>query len=150
MTNSVKHQYFFPQGPEMVWEYLTRAELMELWLMPNNFLPITGYEFQFRVKPMPQLDFDGIVYCKVLEIVPHKTLSYSWKCGPGNGKIELDSIVVWKLIPKDTGTELLLEHTGFKEMENFNMFTAVNDGWFKNIEKIAVLLNAASRETAKP
>jgi uncharacterized protein YndB with AHSA1/START domain len=150
MANSVKHQYFFPQSPEMVWEYLTRAELMELWLMPNNFQPIQGQEFQFRVKPIPQLDFDGIVYCKVLEIVPHQKLSYSWKCGPGNGKIELDSIVVWKLIPKDNGTELLLEHTGFKEMENFNMFTAVNDGWFKNIEKIAVLLNAASRETAKP
>jgi uncharacterized protein YndB with AHSA1/START domain len=150
MANSVKHQYFFPQGPEMVWEYLTRAELMELWLMPNNFLPIPGHEFQFRVKPIPQLDFDGIVYCKVLEIVPYKTLSYSWKCGPGNGKIEVDSIVVWKLIAKDNGTELLLEHTGFKEIENFNMYTAVNDGWFKNIEKIAVLLNVANRETAKP
>jgi uncharacterized protein YndB with AHSA1/START domain len=149
MPNNVKHQYFFPQRPEIVWEYLTKAELMELWLMPNNFLPILGYDFQFRIKPVPKLDFDGIVYCKVLEIVPHQTLSYSWKSGPGNGKIDLDSIVVWKLIPKDNGTELLLEHTGFREIENFNMYSAVNDGWLKNIQKIAVLLNAANRETTK-
>ena len=149
MSTSVKHQYFFPQGPEMVWEYLTRAELMELWLMPNNFLPIPGHEFEFRIKPVPALDFDGIVYCKVLEIVPHQKLSYSWKTGPGNGKIELDSIVVWKLVPKENGTQLLLEHTGFKEAENFKMYTAVNDGWYKNIEKIAVLLNTTKRETTK-
>ena len=149
MATIVKHQNFFPQSPENVWEYLTRADLMELWLMPNNFKPITGYEFEFRIKPVPALDFDGIVYCKVLEIVPYKTLSYSWKTGPGNGKIELDSIVVWKLIPKDNGTELLLEHTGFKETENFKMYTAVNDGWYKNIEKIAVLLNKSKSETTK-
>ncbi len=149
MSTSVKHQYFFSQGPEMVWEYLTRAELMELWLMPNNFLPIPGHEFEFRIKPVPALDFDGIVYCKVLEIVPHQKLSYSWKTGPGNGKIELDSIVVWKLVPKENGTQLLLEHTGFKETENFKMYTAVNDGWYKNIEKIAVLLNTTKRETTK-
>ncbi len=149
METSVKHQYFFPQGPEMVWEYLTRAELMELWLMPSNFLPILGHEFQFRIKPVPALDFDGIVYCKVLEIVPYKRLSYSWKTGPGNGKIELDSTVVWKLIPKENGTELLLEHTGFKEAEHFKMYTAVNEGWYKNIEKIAVLLNTVKRETTK-
>jgi uncharacterized protein YndB with AHSA1/START domain len=149
MADNIKHQSFFPHRPEQVWEYLTRAELMELWLMPNDFLPILGHDFQFRIKPMPQLDFDGIVYCKVLEIVPHQTLSYSWKSGPGNGKIELDSIVVWKLIPKDNGTELLLEHTGFRGFDNFSMFSAMNDGWFKNIQKIAELIKAANRETTK-
>ena len=144
MADNIKHQFFFPHRPEHVWEYLTRAELMELWLMPNNFQPILGQDFQFRIKPMPQLDFDGIVYCKVLEIVPHQRLSYSWKTGPGNGKIELDSIVVWKLIPKDNGTDLLLEHTGFSGFDNNSMFSAMNDGWFKNIQKIAELIKAAN------
>ena len=147
MANNIKHQLFFPHEPEQVWEYLTRADLMELWLMPNDFLPILGHDFQFRIKPMPQLDFDGIVYCKVLEIVPPQTLSYSWKSGPGNGKIELDSIVVWKLIPKDNGTELLLEHTAFRGFDNLAMFSALNGGWLKNIQKIAELVKAANRET---
>ena len=98
---------------------------------------------------MPQLDFDGIVYCKVLEIVPHQKLSYSWKSGPGNGKIELDSIVVWKLIPKENGTELLLEHTGFSGFDHVGMFSAMNEGWFKNMQKIGELIKAADAETAK-
>lgn len=143
MTDNIKHQFFFPHQPEVVWEYLTRAELMELWLMPNDFLPVPGHEFQFRIKPMPQLNFDGIVYCKVLEIVPHQTLSYSWKSGPGDGKIELDSIVVWKLLAKDNGTELLLEHTGFSGFDNYSMFSAMNEGWYKNIQKIAALIKTA-------
>jgi hypothetical protein len=29
------------------------------------------------------------------------------------------------------------------------MFSAMNDGWFKNIQKIAELINAANRETTK-
>ena len=149
MSDNIKHQFFFPHQPEIVWEYLTRADLMALWLMPNDFLPVLGHDFQFRIKPMPQLDFDGIVYCKVLEIVPPRTLSYSWKSGPGNGKIELDSIVIWKLIPKDNGTELSLEHTGFKGFDNLGMFSAMNEGWLKNIQKIAALIKSANGETTK-
>lgn len=149
MANIIKHQYFFSQGPEEVWEYLTRPELMELWLMPSDFLPVVGHDFQFRIKPMPQFDFDGIFYCKVLEIVPHKRLSYSWKSGPGDGKIEVDSIVYWNLVPKDNGTDLFLEHSSFKELGSFSMFAAMNEGWLKNIQKIAVLLNAANGETTK-
>ena len=99
MTKSIKHQFFFPHPPETVWEYLTKSELMELWLMKNDFQPIVGLDFQFRTNPIPSLDFDGIFYCKVLEIVPFKKLSYSWKGGPGNGEITLDSVVVWKLEP---------------------------------------------------
>ena len=97
MTKSIKHQFFFPHPPETVWEYLTKSELMELWLMKNNFQAIVGHDFQFRTKPISSLDFDGIFYCKVLEIVPFEKLSYSWTSGPGDGQITLDSVVVWKL-----------------------------------------------------
>lgn len=143
MAKSIHHQIFFPHPPEVVWEYLTKAELIKQWLMENDFQPIIGFDFQFRTKPLPQFDFDGIAYCKVLEITPYKKLSYSWKGGPGEGKITLDSIVVWKLSPKDNGTELILDHSGFREMENFTIFSAMNDGWLKNMHKIAGLINAA-------
>ena len=142
MATSINHQFFFPHPPEKVWEYLTNAELMKQWLMPNDFHPIVGHEFQFRTNPKPKFDFDGIVYCKVLEINPFKTLSYSWKCGPGEGKIILDSVVVWTLQSKNNGTELLLEHSGFSKIENFNLYTAMTDGWLTNIHKIAERLNA--------
>ena len=143
MTKSIHHKFFFSHPPEVVWEYLTKAELISEWLMENDFKPIVGHQFQFRSRPAPAIDFDGIVYCTVLEIIPFKKLSYSWKCGPGNGKITLDSLVVWTLIAKDNGTELLLENSGFKEMENFAIFSAMNEGWLKHIKRIAENINAA-------
>ena len=94
MAKIIKHELFFPKPPEVVWEYLTQPELIALWLMPNDFLPVLGHEFQFTTKPMPDLDLDGIFYCKVLEIIPFKKLSYSWKFGPGNGVLH-DSVVNW-------------------------------------------------------
>jgi uncharacterized protein YndB with AHSA1/START domain len=141
MQRSIKHSFFYSQSPETVWEYLTEAELMSQWLMPNNFELILGNDFQFRIKPMPQFDFDGIVYCKVLEIVPFKKLSYLWKAGPGDGKINLDSIVTWTLIAKDNGTELLLDHSGM--MENADIYSAMNIGWQQNMNKIAERINVA-------
>ena len=58
---------------------------------------------------------------------------------PGEGKIALESVVVWKLEPKDKGTELFLEHSGFARNENLDMFNGLNLGWvekFKNIDKL--------------
>lgn len=147
MAKSINHQFFFPHPPEVVWEYLTKAELMELWLMKNDFQPIAGHDFQFRTNPIPKLDFDGIVYCKVLEIVPFKKLSYSWRSGSGDGKITIDSVVVWKLEPKDKGTELFLEHSGFSETDNLNMYNGLLAGWLQNIHKIAERINASKHGT---
>src|ERR1022692_1062365 len=140
MNRTIKHSFFYPHTPETVWEYLTNSELISQWLMPNDFQPIVGHDFTFRIKPIPEFDFDGIIYCKVLEIIPFKKLSYSWKGGPGNGKINLDSVVVWTLAPKDNGTEVLLEHSGL--MENVNIYNAMTKGWLENMTKIEGLINA--------
>ncbi|HEY4286386.1 MAG TPA: SRPBCC domain-containing protein [Puia sp.] len=147
MSKSIRQQYFFPHPPEVIWEYLTNAELLALWLMKNDFQPVIGHDFQFRTNPIPSLNFDGICHCKVLEVVPFKRLSYSWKGGPEEGKITLDTLVVWKLEPKDKGTELFLEHSGFSEVENLAIYNGMTDGWMKNIQKIADRLNAAKHGT---
>ena len=141
MTKTIKHQFFYPHPRETVWEYLTNPELMELWLMKNNFLPVVGTDFQFRTNPIPSLDFDGIFYCKVLEVVPFEKLSYSWRSGPGEGKITLDSVVVWKLQPTNKGTELFLEHSGFAKKENLNFYNGLNNGWVEKFNNIASHLN---------
>ena len=57
-----------------------------------------GHRFNFKTNPLPQLNFDGVVHCTVLDVTPKTKLSYSWKCGPGEGKIELDSLVEWARI----------------------------------------------------
>ena len=142
MERSIKHQYFFAHSPEKVWQYLTNSDLMALWLMKNNFQPIVGADFQFRINPIPDLDFDGVFYCTVLEIEPYKKLSYTWKSGPGDAKITLESVVIWKLEPTERGTQVYLEHNGFNKDENLDFFNGLNDGWLEKFEKINNLLNA--------
>lgn len=149
MTKVIKHQFSFPHPAEMVWDYLTKPELMEQWLMKNDFQPIVGLDFQFRTNPIPGLDFDGVVYCKVLEVIPFKKLSYSWKSGPGKGEITLTSVVIWQLVPTDSGTELFLEHSGFEKEENLSLYNGLNHGWQEKLPKIAKLLNAVPHGTIK-
>ncbi|MEJ7646144.1 MAG: SRPBCC domain-containing protein [Chryseolinea sp.] len=136
MKRSIKHQFFFPHPVERVWEYLTKPELMELWLMKNDFQPTVGVEFRFTYKPVPSLDFDGIFYCKVLEVIPNEKLSYTWACGPGDGKISLNSVVVWTLSAVENGTELVLDHSGFEKEHNLDLYTALMNGWVDNVNKI--------------
>ena len=147
MTNSINHTVFFPNPPEAVWEYLTNSELMELWLMKNDFQPIVGHNFQFKTKPIPNFDFDGNVYCKVLEIIPNKKLVYSWKGGPGNGVMTMDSTVVWTLQEKNNGTELNLEHSGIKGFEKLPIFNAMYKGWLENMQKIYERINSTQYGT---
>jgi uncharacterized protein YndB with AHSA1/START domain len=142
MAKIIKHQFSFSHSPEAVWDYLTKSELIELWLMKNDFQPIIGFDFRFTTKPIPALDFDGISYCKVLELVPFKKLSYSWKGGPGDGQITLDTVVVWKLQPTEKGTDLFLEHSGFGKKENVAFYHGMTDGWVKNIQRMTNHLNA--------
>ena len=146
MTKTIQHSFYYAQSPEKVWEYLTKSELLELWLMKNTFQPIVGADFQFRTSPIGSLDFDGIFYCKVLELVPHKKLSYTWQTGPGNGEINLESVVVWTLVPKGEGTELLLEHSGFEKEQNLDFYKGLLHGWVEKFQKIEKLLKARKDE----
>lgn len=145
MNTHIRHQFFYAHPVETVWEYLTKPELISQWLMENDFQPLAGHEFKFKTKPYPAVDFDGTIYCKVLEIVPFRNLSYTWRLGPNPNTISLDSIVEWTLNEKDNGTEVLLEHSGFKE-HNFALYTGMTDGWSKNMQKIAERLTKATHD----
>jgi uncharacterized protein YndB with AHSA1/START domain len=147
MSRAINQQYFFSHPPEVVWDYLTKSELLEQWLMKNDFQPIVGHEFQFRTNPLPDLNFDGIFHCTVLEIIPFKKLSYSWNGGPGDGTITCDSIVVWTLQPKDNGTDLFLVHSGFSNPESIALYTGMLNGWLKKMEKLTERINAAQHGT---
>lgn len=149
MTRDIRQIWFFEHSAEMVWKFLTTPELLAKWLMPNDFKALVGHEFQFRTKPKVKIGFDGIVYCKVLEVLPMKRISYTWRGGPGNGKITLDSVVRWTLTPKNAGTELLLEHTGFSGMKNFISYIIMNRGWRVNIQnRLRKDLNNTIHETS--
>ena len=140
MKKEIRHAWFFPHPAEIIWEYLTDSDLMALWLMKNDFKPVVGHKFSFRASPAPAIEFDGNVYCEVLEISAPKKLSYSWKFGPRTGETIIDSLVVWPLTPKDGGTELSLVHSGFTDVRQIPAYDAMNAGWQSNINKIHGLI----------
>lgn len=74
MQTEIKHSFFFPHPTEIVWDYLTKPELLSEWLMENDIKPIVGHQFQFRAKAAPSIEFDGICYCKILSVVPFKRI----------------------------------------------------------------------------
>lgn len=136
MTRTIIHKWYYEHDINTVWEYLTKSDLIAQWLMDNDFKPIVGHEFTFKTQPKIKFGFDGTVYGKVLEIVPQKKLVYSWK-GGASGKTSLDTIVTWTLTEKNGGTELLLEHSGFKGVKNYLPYFIMGKGWQKIVKRLA-------------
>lgn len=135
MQKDIIQTWFLEHPVEAVWEFLTDSELLAQWLMKNNFKPEVGHKFQFKTFPRTKLGFDGNIYCEVLEVVPCKKLSYSWKGGPGNGKINLDTVVTWTLVSRDNGTELNLVQAGFKGVRNYISYFIMDKGWALKMKK---------------
>jgi uncharacterized protein YndB with AHSA1/START domain len=134
-----------PHAPEAVWKTIVTSELIARWLMPNDFEPKVGKRFTFRTKPMG--DWDGVVQCEVLEVVPNKKLVYSWKGGSEtNGEYgsRLDSLVTWTLTPAQSGTRLRLVHSGFRSPDNDFAFNVMGPGWGKVAQAISQLTVEAS------
>lgn len=142
MQRDLKIKWFFPHPPQEVWECLTNPEMVSQWLMKNDFKPVVGHRFNFHTKPIPKMGFDGIVYCEVMEIIPQEKLVYTWKGGPKPGVIELDTLLIWTLIPTAEGTTLLLEHKGFQGIKNIVASIFMNNGWRKGIpRRFGMVLN---------
>lgn len=140
MNNEIKRNWFYTQSSEEVWEYLTKSELIEKWLMPNDFKLEVGHEFTFSTNPIPPLELNGTFYCKVMEIIPLKRLVYSWQGGSSKSNPTLKTIVEWTLEAKEDGTELKLVHTGFTA-DNESILNAMYGGWDDHIQKMIKALN---------
>jgi uncharacterized protein YndB with AHSA1/START domain len=142
MQKEIRQTWFFQQSPSEVWEYLTKPELMEQWLMKSDFQPIEGRKFCFTFDAKPGSKYAGVVECQVLEITPFTKLSYSWSGSTRDKTRNFDSTVVWTLVAKDNGTELLLQHHGFTVLEDI---LAHESGWSSLGKKLVEHLNSIKK-----
>jgi uncharacterized protein YndB with AHSA1/START domain len=150
MPKDIHYVWKFQQPPQELWRYLTDPVLLKQWLMENDFQPRVGHEFMFRARPRVKLGFDGKVYCRVLEVDEPRKLVYSWRGGPGKGKITLDSVVTWTLVPEAGGTRLELVHTGFAGFKNFIGHLTMKAGWGGPIIRRLKQLMAAGNTGLNP
>ena len=126
-TVTIRKERFYPHAPEDVWAAITDPHAIAEWLEPNNHQPVVGHKFQFRCDP--GICGSGITECEVLEAEAPKRLVWSWVHTPKPPAKACDPMKIsWTLVPKDSGTLLILEHTG---AENLNWLTRnmMRFGW---------------------
>jgi uncharacterized protein YndB with AHSA1/START domain len=139
MQKEIKQTWFFNRKPSEVWDYLTKPELIEQWLMKSDFKPVAGHQFKFTFVSKPEGKYDGVVHCEVLEVKPFTRLSYSWNGSTRDFSRNYNSTVAWTLVAKDGGTELQLQHDGLTMLEDVLMHTS---GWQSCLKKMEERMNA--------
>jgi uncharacterized protein YndB with AHSA1/START domain len=116
-TRTVTIERELPFAPDKIWRALTQPHLIAEWLMQNDFVLAVDHRFTLRG------DW-GSVECRVVEIEPNKSLSYSWDA------MGLESVVTWTLTPTAGGTHLRMEQTGFKP-DQTQAYQGAKFGWQK-------------------
>jgi uncharacterized protein YndB with AHSA1/START domain len=136
-TRTVTVEREFPHPPEKIWRALTQPHLIEEWLMKNDFHPAVGHKFNLRG------DWGGVLDCEVLEIEPHKSLSYSWNFAHEDPAFALSSVVTFTLTPTKAGTVLRMEQAGFRP-EQKQAIGGANYGWqefFGKLDQVVARLD---------
>ncbi|MFL9483382.1 SRPBCC domain-containing protein [Chitinophagaceae bacterium LWZ2-11] len=110
---------------ERVWKALTDKKQMKEWYFDlSDFKPEVGFEFQFEggSKEMTYLHL-----CKVIEVIPHKKLTYSWRYKDYAG----NSFVTFELFPESDKTRLKLTHEGLESFPPVKDFAkeSFSKGW---------------------
>jgi uncharacterized protein YndB with AHSA1/START domain len=137
-TQDIVLDEVFPHAAATVWKALTSAQLIGRWLMqPTGFEATEGKVFTFQTTPGGS--WDGVIHCRVLEVVPNRRLVYAWKGGHENNTgygAPLDTIVTWSLTPVEAGTRIQLVHAGFVMPRNESAYTVMSGGWKKVVRKL--------------
>jgi uncharacterized protein YndB with AHSA1/START domain len=100
-TRAVVVEREIPHPPERIWRALTQSQLLEDWLMSNDFRAEAGHSFSLTAAW-------GTVEGQVQAVEPLQRLSYTWDTK------DLRSTVTWTLTPTATGTLLRMEQAGFR------------------------------------
>lgn len=124
---TLRKQAVYPHPIERVWSALTDPDALAQWLMPNNFEPVAGRAFEFRVDP--NFAYSGIVRCRVLEIDPPRRMLWSWETTTKKGNSLPPMHIEWTLAAEGPSqTRLTLFQTGLEHQPRiYNLMMAF--GW---------------------
>lgn len=149
-TQQIVVDEVFPHAPETIWDTLTTGELIARWMMrPVGFEAVAGNRFMYQTTPAGE--WDGIIHCEVLDVVPNERFAYAWKGGHENNVgygSKLETIVTWTLTRVANGTRVRLVHSGFVLPKNDTAYQNMSEGWIKvvrNLDAVAAEQDAPEK-----
>ncbi len=146
-TQTIVVDEVFPHAVETLWKTLTDGALMIRWLrMPSaGFEARVGCDFTFKTSPAGA--WDGLIRCRVLEVVAQERLAFSWT-GGDDGNVgygsRLETVVTWTLSSAPGGTRLRLVHSGFVLPRNESAYANMSQGWKKVVGSIGEIAGEQS------
>jgi len=130
---TVRIEREFAHPPEKLWRALTQPQLIEDWLMKNDFVPRPGHRFQLHG------DWGGVLDCQVLALETNRKLSYTWNFSNEDPAYGLESVVEFTLTPTASGTHLRVEQTGFRPHQK-QAYGGAHAGWKQFFGKLELVL----------
>lgn len=138
-TRSLVFERQMKHPPERIWRALTESHLISEWLMENDFVAEAGRRFTFRATPLP--GWSGIANCEVLAVEPPRLISYRWGDGTESDS-GLITIVTWTLTPRDGGTLVRMEQSGFRAPDEL-AFNRMGKGWPRVLKQLDIVAGRA-------
>lgn len=140
--NEIRRSVLLRAPIALVWDYLTQADKIALWLMPNDFEPVSGHNFTMQCDPA--MGSGSQIQAEVLEIDPPRRLVYSWliEIPP------LETVLSIDLTEDDAGTRLDLVHSGWAGLasDQGELTSRHEMGWdFMLNERLPAALKSAAK-----
>jgi uncharacterized protein YndB with AHSA1/START domain len=126
-THTLVIERELPHPPEKIWRAITQSNLIEQWLMKNDFEPAVGRAFKLRSTPVP--GWDGVIDGEVVTVESQRLLSYTW------ATMGMTSVVTFTLTPTAAGTHLRLEQSGFPSTDS-PYYKGASYGWQSFLGKL--------------
>ena len=112
MTRRVVQQVEIDALPADVWRHLTDRAGLSRWLMPtDDFEARPGHAFTFHTVPVGDVGgWDGVVRCRVLEVIDERRLSWTWT----SNALRVETVVVITLDDLGGRTLVTVDHSGWE------------------------------------
>jgi uncharacterized protein YndB with AHSA1/START domain len=120
---TIRKSVFLAASKTRVWEFLTKADLLNEWFHPAEKDLAEGEDYTLR----SQKDGGRMCWGKVVKATPQDYMQWDFTVGPMDGAM---STVEWELADAPGGTRLTLIHSGLPtNVDGFGLVMALDKGW---------------------
>jgi activator of HSP90 ATPase len=100
------------------------ARIYEVLLDAKQFSAVTKSTAEIQPQPGAAFKlFGGVIEGRNIELAPNQRIVQAWR--PAYWPAGVYSIVKFELVARDSGTRIILDHTGFTE----DKWQGLNEGW---------------------